>query len=143
MGMSYHGILHLSYCFLLRANVSAQIHCWWVQRTLTSGTHVQHFQIIYLLEVHDDMQHIAKSVADVMLISKVQDRCVSYKLRATGSILKCVPHLPATPFTTKSMWIQLSTLSFEEERRKEPFAVVAQRHGTTTSQDILATQCRR
>lgn len=44
----------------------------------------------FLLEVHDDMQHIAKSVADVMLLSKGSGGLgVSLtKLRASGSPLK-------------------------------------------------------
>jgi ribonucleoside-diphosphate reductase alpha chain len=44
----------------------------------------------YLLEIHDDMQHIAKSVSDVMLLSKGSGGIGASvtKLRASGSPLK-------------------------------------------------------
>jgi ribonucleoside-diphosphate reductase alpha chain len=56
---------------------------------VTAGTPRPALSNCYLMEVHDDMQHIAKSVGDVLLISKGTGGLgVSItKLRATGSIL--------------------------------------------------------
>jgi len=44
----------------------------------------------FLMEVHDDMEHIAKSVSDVMMLSKASGGigCSLTKLRASGSPLK-------------------------------------------------------
>ncbi len=56
----------------------------------------------FLLEIHDDMQHIAKSVSDVMLLSKASGGIGASitKLRATGSPLKSnnTPSSGPTPF---------------------------------------------
>jgi len=53
----------------------------------------------FLMEVHDDMQHIAKSVADVMMLSKGSGGMgVSLtKLRATGSPLKTTNGVSSGP----------------------------------------------
>jgi ribonucleoside-diphosphate reductase alpha chain len=57
---------------------------------LGAGTNIPALSNCFLLEVHDDMGHIAKSVADVMLLSKGSGGLgVSLtKLRASGSPLK-------------------------------------------------------
>jgi ribonucleoside-diphosphate reductase alpha chain len=57
---------------------------------LASGTPKPSLSNCFLLEVHDDMEHIAKSVADVMMLSKGSGGLgVSVtKLRASGSPLK-------------------------------------------------------
>ncbi|MFM2357279.1 MAG: Ribonucleoside-diphosphate reductase 1 subunit alpha [Candidatus Parcubacteria bacterium] len=57
---------------------------------LGSGTVKAALSNCFLLEIHDDMQHIAKSVADVMLLSKGSGGLGASvtKLRAAGSPLK-------------------------------------------------------
>lgn len=57
---------------------------------LGAGTTRPTLSNCYLLEVHDDMSHIAKSVSDVMLLSKFSGGIGASitKLRATGSPLK-------------------------------------------------------
>ena len=56
---------------------------------LGSGTSHPSLSNCYLLEIHDDMQHIAKSVSDVMLLSKGSGGIGASitKLRASGSPL--------------------------------------------------------
>jgi len=56
---------------------------------LAAGTINPALSNCYLLEIHDDMQHIAKSVADVMLLSKGSGGIGASltKLRASGSPL--------------------------------------------------------
>ncbi len=57
---------------------------------LAAGTTRPTLSNCYLLEMHDDMEHIAKSVSDVMLLSKGSGGIglSITKLRATGSPLK-------------------------------------------------------
>lgn len=57
---------------------------------LGAGTTRPALSNCYLLEIHDDMEHIAKSVSDVLLLSKNSGGCGASitKLRATGSPLK-------------------------------------------------------
>lgn len=57
---------------------------------LGAGTLKPALSNCYLLEIHDDMEHIAKSVADVMLLSKGSGGIGASvtKLRAAGSPLK-------------------------------------------------------
>lgn len=57
---------------------------------LGAGTKIPALSNCYLLEVHDDMGHIAKSVSDVMLLSKGSGGIGASmtKLRASGSPLK-------------------------------------------------------
>jgi len=57
---------------------------------LGSGTNKPALSNCYLLEIHDDMNHIAKSVSDVMLLSKGSGGIGASvtKLRAAGSPLK-------------------------------------------------------
>jgi ribonucleoside-diphosphate reductase alpha chain len=57
---------------------------------LGAGTTRPSLSNCYLLEIHDDMQHIAKSVSDILLLSKDSGGIGASitKLRATGSPLK-------------------------------------------------------
>lgn len=57
---------------------------------VSAGTVKSALSNCYLLEIHDDMEHIAKSVADVMLLSKGSGGIGASvtKLRAAGSPLK-------------------------------------------------------
>ncbi len=57
---------------------------------LGAGTTIPALSNCFLLEIHDDMGHIAKSVSDVMLLSKGSGGIGASvtKLRATGSPLK-------------------------------------------------------
>ena len=57
---------------------------------LAAGTNKPSLSNCFLLEMHDDMAHIAKSVSDVMLLSKGSGGIGASvtKLRATGSPLK-------------------------------------------------------
>jgi len=57
---------------------------------LGAGTMIPALSNCFLLEIHDDMAHIAKSVSDVMLLSKGSGGIGASvtKLRATGSPLK-------------------------------------------------------
>ncbi len=57
---------------------------------LAAGTNKPSLSNCFLLEIHDDMSHIAKSVSDVMLLSKGSGGIGASvtKLRATGSPLK-------------------------------------------------------
>ncbi|MDP1625262.1 MAG: ribonucleoside-diphosphate reductase subunit alpha [bacterium] len=57
---------------------------------LAAGTNRPSLSNCFLLEMHDDMEHIAKTVSDVMLLSKSSGGIGASvtKLRATGSPLK-------------------------------------------------------
>ncbi|MHB1316949.1 MAG: ribonucleoside-diphosphate reductase subunit alpha [Minisyncoccota bacterium] len=69
---------------------------------LAAGTNNPALSNCYLLEIHDDMAHIAKSVSDVMLLSKGSGGIGASvtKLRASGSPLKSNNGIStgATPF---------------------------------------------
>lgn len=90
MGMSYHEKDPTAQAIAFYEQMSQHKYVAGGSTNLTAGTPRPALSNCYLLEVHDDMQHIAKSVADVMLISKGTGGLgVSItKLRATGSILK-------------------------------------------------------
>ena len=90
MGMSYHEKDPTAQAIAFYEQMSQHKYIAGGSTNLTAGTPRPALSNCYLLEVHDDMQHIAKSVADVMLISKGTGGLgVSItKLRATGSILK-------------------------------------------------------
>lgn len=90
MGMSYHEKDPTAQAIAFYNQMSQLKYVAGGSTNLTAGTPRPALSNCYLLEVHDDMQHIAKSVADVMLISKGTGGLgVSItKLRATGSILK-------------------------------------------------------
>jgi ribonucleoside-diphosphate reductase alpha chain len=89
MGLSYHEKDPTEAAITLYERMSQHKYIAGGSTNLTSGTPRPALSNCYLLEVHDDMAHIAKSVADVMLISKGTGGLgVSLtKLRATGSIL--------------------------------------------------------
>ncbi|MDQ5912360.1 MAG: ribonucleoside-diphosphate reductase alpha chain [Patescibacteria group bacterium] len=90
MGMSYHEKDPTTQAIAFYEQMSQHKYIAGGSTNLTAGTPRPALSNCYLLEVHDDMAHIAKSVADVMLISKGTGGLgVSItKLRATGSILK-------------------------------------------------------
>jgi ribonucleoside-diphosphate reductase alpha chain len=90
MGMSYHEKDPTAQAIAFYEQMSQHKYVAGGSTNLTAGTPRPALSNCYLLEVHDDMQHIAKSVSDVMLISKGTGGLgVSItKLRATGSILK-------------------------------------------------------
>lgn len=89
MGMSYNEKDPTAAAILLYERMSKHKYIAGGSTNLTAGTPRPALSNCYLLEVHDDMAHIAKSVGDVMLISKGTGGLgVSLtKLRATGSIL--------------------------------------------------------
>lgn len=90
MGMSYHEKDPTAQAIAFYNQMSQLKYIAGGSTNLTAGTPRPALSNCYLLEVHDDMAHIAKSVGDVMLISKGTGGLgVSLtKLRATGSILK-------------------------------------------------------
>ncbi|MBU3668831.1 MAG: ribonucleoside-diphosphate reductase subunit alpha [Candidatus Taylorbacteria bacterium] len=90
MGLSYHEKNPTEAAIQLYERMSQHKYIAGGSTNLTSGTPRPALSNCYLLEVHDDMAHIAKSVGDVMMISKGTGGLgVSLtKLRATGSILK-------------------------------------------------------
>lgn len=89
MGMSYHEKDPTATAITFYNAMSEMKYIAGGSTNLTAGTPRPALSNCYLLEVHDDMAHIAKSVADVMMISKGTGGLgVSItKLRATGSIL--------------------------------------------------------
>ncbi len=89
MGMSYHEKDPNAQAIEFYKQMSQLKYVAGGSTNLTAGTPRPALSNCYLLEVHDDMKHIAKSVSDVMLISKGTGGLgVSLtKLRATGSIL--------------------------------------------------------
>ncbi len=89
MGMSYHEKDPTATAIKFYEAMSELKYIAGGSTNLTAGTPRPALSNCYLLEVHDDMAHIAKSVADVMLISKGTGGLgVSLtKLRATGSVL--------------------------------------------------------
>ncbi len=90
MGMSYYEKDPTATAISFYEQMSQHKYVAGGSTNLTAGTPRPALSNCYLLEVHDDMAHIAKSVGDVMLISKGTGGLgVSLtKLRATGSILK-------------------------------------------------------
>ncbi len=89
MGLSYHEVDPTEAAITLYERMSKHKYIAGGSTNLTAGTPRPALSNCYLLEVHDDMAHIAKSVADVMMISKGTGGLgVSLtKLRATGSVL--------------------------------------------------------
>ncbi len=89
MGLSYHEKNPTDAAILMYERMSKFKYFAGGSTNVTSGTPRPALSNCYLLEVHDSMEHIAKSVSDVMLISKGTGGLgVSItKLRATGSIL--------------------------------------------------------
>jgi ribonucleoside-diphosphate reductase alpha chain len=89
MGLSYYEKDPTEAALKLYERMSQHKYIAGGSTNLTSGTMRPALSNCYLLEVHDDMAHIAKSVADVMMISKGTGGLgVSLtKLRATGSVL--------------------------------------------------------
>jgi ribonucleoside-diphosphate reductase alpha chain len=95
MGLSYHEADPTEAAIALYERMSKHKYIAGGSTNLTAGTPRPALSNCYLLEVHDDMAHIAKSVADVMMISKGTGGLgVSLtKLRATGSVLLSLIHI--------------------------------------------------
>lgn len=90
MGLSYHEKNPTAAAIRFYEKMSQLLYIAGGSTNLGAGTTRPSLSNCFLLEVHDDMDHIAKSVADVLKISKSSGGIgVSItKLRATGSPLK-------------------------------------------------------
>lgn len=90
MGLSYNETNPTDAAIRFYEKMSQLLYIAGGSTNLGAGTNRPALSNCFLLEVHDDMDHIAKSVADVLKISKASGGIgVSItKLRATGSPLK-------------------------------------------------------
>ncbi len=90
MGLSYHEKNPTEYAKKFYHKMSRHEYIGGGSTNLGAGTTRPALSNCYLLEIHDDMEHIAKSVSDVMLLSKGSGGIGASitKLRATGSPLK-------------------------------------------------------
>ena len=90
MGLSYNEEDPTAWAIRFYDKISKMEYIPGTSTNLGSGTARPALSNCFLLEMHDDMEHIAKTVADVMLISKATGGLgVSLtKLRASGSPLK-------------------------------------------------------
>lgn len=90
MGLSYNEEDPTAWAIRFYNKISRMEYIPGTSTNLGSGTSRPALSNCFLLEMHDDMEHIAKTVADVMLISKATGGLgVSLtKLRASGSPLK-------------------------------------------------------
>ena len=90
MGLSYNEANPTEQAIKFYDRMSQLLYIAGGSTNLGAGTARPALSNCFLLEVHDDMDHIAKSVADVLKISKASGGIgVSLtKLRATGSTLK-------------------------------------------------------
>ncbi|MDB5259306.1 MAG: ribonucleoside-diphosphate reductase, alpha subunit, partial [Candidatus Taylorbacteria bacterium] len=90
MGLSYNEKNPTEYAKKFYNKMSRHQYIAGGSTNLGSGTTRPALSNCYLLEIHDDMEHIAKSVADVLLLSKGSGGIGASvtKLRATGSPLK-------------------------------------------------------
>ena len=90
MGLSYNETNPTEAAIKFYDRMSQLLYIAGGSTNLGAGTSRPALSNCFLLEVHDDMDHIAKSVADVLKISKASGGIgVSLtKLRATGSTLK-------------------------------------------------------
>jgi ribonucleoside-diphosphate reductase alpha chain len=90
MGLSYNEKNPTEYAKKFYDKMSRHQYIAGGSTNLAAGTRKPALSNCYLLEVHDDMAHIAKSVSDVLLLAKGSGgKGVSItKLRATGSPLK-------------------------------------------------------
>ena len=90
MGLAYNEKNPTEWAIKFYDRMSRHLYIAGGSTNLGSGTARPALSNCFLLEVHDDMDHIAKSVADVLRISKASGGIgVSItKLRATGSPLK-------------------------------------------------------
>ncbi|MFZ2522654.1 MAG: ribonucleoside-diphosphate reductase subunit alpha [Minisyncoccia bacterium] len=90
MGLSYNEKDPTSWAVTFYNKMSKMHYIAGTSTNLGSGTSRPALSNCFLLEMHDDMEHISKTVADVMLISKATGGVglSLTKLRATGSPLK-------------------------------------------------------
>ena len=90
MGLSYHEKNPTEYAKKFYEKMSRHQYIAGGSTNLGAGTTRPALSNCYLLEIHDDMGHIAKSVSDVLLLSKGSGGIGASitKLRATGSPLK-------------------------------------------------------
>ena len=90
MGLSYNEKNPTEYAKKFYDKMSRHQYIAGGSTNLGSGTTRPALSNCYLLEIHDDMGHIAKSVSDVLLLSKGSGGIGASitKLRATGSPLK-------------------------------------------------------
>ncbi len=90
MGLSYHEKNPTAYAKKFYEKMSLHQYIAGGSTNLGAGTTRPALSNCYLLEIHDDMAHIAKSVSDVLLLSKGSGGIGASitKLRATGSPLK-------------------------------------------------------
>lgn len=90
MGLSYHEKDPTSYAKKFYEKMSLHQYIAGGSTNLGAGTTRPALSNCYLLEIHDDMGHIAKSVSDVLLLSKGSGGIGASitKLRATGSPLR-------------------------------------------------------
>jgi len=89
MGMSYNEKNPTEWAIKFYEKMSQHEYIAGGSTNIYSGTSTPSLSNCFLLEIHDDMGHIAKSVADVMLLSKASGGIGASitKLRATGSPL--------------------------------------------------------
>ena len=90
MGLSYNESDPTQWAITFYNKMSKMEYIAGTSTNLGSGTARPALSNCFLLEMHDDMEHIAKTVADVMLISKATGGVglSLTKLRASGSPLK-------------------------------------------------------
>ncbi len=90
MGLSYHENNPTEYAKKFYDKMSRHQYIAGGSTNLGAGTTRPALSNCYLMEIHDDMGHIAKSVSDVILLSKGSGGIGASitKLRATGSPLK-------------------------------------------------------
>ncbi len=90
MGLSYNEKNPTEYAKRFYEKMSRHEYIAGGSTNLASGTTRPSLSNCYLMEIHDDMGHIAKSVSDVLLLSKTSGGIGTSitKLRASGSPLK-------------------------------------------------------
>lgn len=90
MGLSYNEDNPTSWAVTFYDKMSKMHYIAGTSTNLGSGTAKPALSNCFILEMHDDMEHIAKTVSDVMLISKATGGVglSLTKLRASGSPLK-------------------------------------------------------
>lgn len=90
MGLSYNEKNPTEWAIKFYDRMSQHLYIAGGSTNIGSGTSRPALSNCFLLEIHDDMDHISKSVADVMKISKSSGGIGASltKLRATGSPLK-------------------------------------------------------
>lgn len=90
MGLAYHEENPTEWAIRFYEKMSKHEYIAGGSTNVGAGTNRPSLSNCFLLEIHDEMEHIAKSVSDVMLLSKGSGGIGASvtKLRATGSPLK-------------------------------------------------------